>query len=106
MIRIRKDKEVVQVIDDKVILKNGDVEHWSNGLLHRMAGPAIIRRNGTKLWFQHSMLHREDGPAVEYPSGHIEYWFKGCKYPNSNALANAVTAYIDRINMLIIKKSR
>lgn len=60
----------------------GIVEHadgtkeWSKeGLLHRLAGPAVEWANGTKEWYKEGLLHRKNGPACEYNDNKTKCWY-------------------------------
>ena len=48
--------------------------YYSNGLLHRLDGPAVVRSNGSKEWYKEGKLHRLDGPACEFFDG-TKYWY-------------------------------
>lgn len=42
-------------------------QHYVNGYIHRLDGPAVINSHRqTEFWFRFGMLHREDGPAMDY----------------------------------------
>ena len=45
----------------------------SQGLRHRVHGPAIEYANGAKYWYLNDQLHRIDGPAIEWADG-AKYW--------------------------------
>ena len=47
----------------------------SEDQLHRIWGPAIILPDGTVHWYRDGVSHRSDGPASEYSSGD-RYWFQ------------------------------
>lgn len=49
--------------------RNGSVEWYIDGELHRRDGPAVVCSDGFKMWYWHGKLHRNDGPAVVYPDG-------------------------------------
>lgn len=53
--------------------KNGNVEWYKDGLLHRENGPALEYSIGTKIWCLNGKRHREDGPAFEW----FFKWFSG-----------------------------
>ena len=46
----------------------------SQGLRHRVRGPAIEYANGDKAWYQNSLRHRIDGPSEEWADG-SRYWY-------------------------------
>ena len=46
----------------------------SQGLRHRVHGPAIEYANGAKYWYLNDRLHRTDGPAMELANG-AKYWY-------------------------------
>ena len=50
------------------------------GQLHRTDGPAIIIPNGTVMWFLNGVRHRTDGPAIVWPHGAKEWWLNGVVY--------------------------
>jgi hypothetical protein len=62
-------------MDNPHITSNGD-KRWfdSNGKVHRVDGPAVIRADGYKSWYQHGVRHRVDGPAIEWPDGYNEWY--------------------------------
>lgn len=60
-----------------IIRKNGTTEWINHGWLHRKGGPARTRANGDQEWWTHGQLHRTDGPAVEESNGHKEWWIYG-----------------------------
>ena len=63
------------------VLENG-FQQWRNsdGLLHRLDGPAVIRPNGSQEWRQDGRLHRLDGPAVIQADGRQEWWQDGKRH--------------------------
>ena len=42
----------------------------SNGMYHRVDGPAVEFADGDKSWYIHGECHRVDGPAVERADGY------------------------------------
>lgn len=58
-------------------LKNGDIEYYLNGQLHREDGPATTRANGEQYWYLNGQLHREDGPAVINSVTSNKYYLNG-----------------------------
>lgn len=53
---------------------NGSKEWWVNDKLHRIGKPAIESPLGAKYWYFNGKLHRENGPAIEY--GPHKEWYK------------------------------
>ncbi len=49
---------------EKIEQKDGTIEWYLDGNLHREDGPAVEKPDGTRVWFLHGKQHREDGPAV------------------------------------------
>ena len=49
----------------------------SQGLWHRVHGPAVIRADGCKAWYQNDQLHRTTGPAIEWADGDKEWYLDG-----------------------------
>src|ERR1039458_2599639 len=41
---------------------NGGEEWFECGELHRVGGPALVRADGTREWYEHDKMHRVDGP--------------------------------------------
>jgi len=37
----------------------------------------VIDECGNRIWLTNGIIHRLDGPAVEYPSGNKEWWVNG-----------------------------
>jgi hypothetical protein len=55
--------------------KDGSVEYYIHGKLHREGGkPAIEYPSGYKAWYQNDKRHRTDGPAIIHRDGGVEYW--------------------------------
>ena len=52
-------------------------EWYSNGLHHRINGPAVIWKNGDEEWFVNGKRHRTDGPAVTlyYDNFQVQEWW-------------------------------
>lgn len=46
----------------------------SQGQLHRINGPALIRMDGHMVWYRNGKWHNEFGPAVIWADG-TEWWF-------------------------------
>ena len=42
----------------------------SQGLWHRVHGPAVEWADGTRRWYLNGNIHRTDGPAIERADGH------------------------------------
>lgn len=59
---------------------DGRKEWWINGKRHRVDGPAVHNPSGLKSWWVNGQLHRTDGPAVEWSNGTKEWYFNGTKY--------------------------
>ena len=49
----------------------------SNGVYHRIGGPAVTLTGGTKVWYQNGKRHRLDGPAAEWASIPYQWYFEG-----------------------------
>ena len=49
----------------------------SQGLRHRVHGPAIEWADGDKEWYLNNKLHRTDGPAIEWPDGTRVWYLDG-----------------------------
>jgi hypothetical protein len=69
--------QLLQLMPNKITRKNGTIEYYKNGLLHRENGPAIIYADGRKKWYQNGHLHRLDGPASEWPKFYREWYQTG-----------------------------
>ena len=54
--------------------------YYSNGLLHRLDGPAVVRSNGSKEWYKEGKLHRLDGAAIENPHSNKAFFINGKMY--------------------------
>lgn len=89
------------------IIGNSIIEYYTNGLLHRIDGPALIHNNNifewringkrhredgpayigedVREWYKNGKIHRDDGPAVEWYD-HDEWWVNG-KHHRINAPA-------------------
>lgn len=50
----------------------------TDGVFHRIGGPALVRKDGTKEWFLNGRRHRIDGPAIIKPNG-IKQWYVNSK---------------------------
>lgn len=62
------------------ILGPGEIiEFWVNGRPHRDEGFAKKTQNGDLYYFQNGILHRPDGAAVIRKTGYKEYWVCGEK---------------------------
>jgi len=63
-------------LDGPAIMNEDGSEGWYiNGLKHRFDGPAVTLADGSKYWYFNGVLHREDGgPAIEYHDG-TKYWY-------------------------------
>lgn len=75
----------------RIITRDGIIQWYKNGQLHRDNGPAIeIPKSewgkryewGEKRyeWFINGRRHRIDGPAVESESGYKEWWVNGKRH--------------------------
>ena len=74
----RVDGPAVQRTD-----KHGRVsrEWWIRGKRHREDGPAVERHDGTREYYRHGVCHRDgDLPAVEHASGRTDYWVDGRRH--------------------------
>lgn len=78
-----------QMSDQSEILIDdlGDKYWYTNGLFHRMNGPAVEYTDGTKEWYTHGIPNREHGPAVEYADGTREWWVNGNSYTGNTQMA-------------------
>jgi len=85
------EKYTVEVFD------NGTRKWYSDGLYHRVDGPAVEYAHGSKLWYVNDKLHRVDGPAIEYADGSKEWWIDGVKYTEREfiALTTKVVSSLD-----------
>lgn len=56
---------------------NGSTVWYFNGYLHRNGGPAVESSDGSRYWYQHGKRHREDGPAMieTYGDGELVHWY-------------------------------
>lgn len=75
---------MTRVIASVRINPDGRREWRSDGLLHRIDGPAIERANGSKEWWRDGLRHRDDGPAVEgvgatFWRNGVIYWIPPCR---------------------------
>jgi len=52
---------------------NGDKEYYVLGMRHNEELPAVVKRD-VLMWYKCGQLHREDGPAVIYRRG-IKMWY-------------------------------
>jgi hypothetical protein len=52
----------------------GIMRWFSNGILHRIEGPAVIYPDGEQSWYINGKLHREDGPAMMFNNDR-SYWY-------------------------------
>ena len=53
---------------------------YFNGKRHREDGPAWLTDDDTELWYWHGKKHRENGPAIVHPNGWgVEWWLHGVK---------------------------
>jgi hypothetical protein len=60
--------------------KDGTIEYYDDGVIHRLNGPAVINPDGKKEYWFEGVRHRLDGPAVEYSDRQVEYWICGEMY--------------------------
>ena len=49
----------------------------SQGLRHRIHGPAVIRADGYTSWWLNGRPHRTTGPAAEWPDGYTSWCLDG-----------------------------
>jgi hypothetical protein len=68
------------MLNGKSVERNGNVNYYKKGQLHREVGPALEFQNGTKFWYINGMRHREDGPACEWSNGDKEWYLNGKNY--------------------------
>ena len=64
----------------KVEFRDGEINHYLNGQLHRTDGPAIYHSpsDGFEEWYKEGNRHREDGPAIVIDEhNRLEYWLEG-----------------------------
>lgn len=71
------DGQLHRVDGPAIIRSNGTLEYYLNDEHHRIGGPAIIRQDGTEQYYLHGQLHRIGGPAIIEPNGSKEYWVDG-----------------------------
>ena len=57
--------------------REGNLDFFTGGRLHRIDGPAVEYANGDKAWHLDGKLHRVGGPAIEYRSGSKEWFLYG-----------------------------
>ena len=76
------DAELFEALKYRVEVDHHGTRRYynSSNLLHREAGPAVVRADGTLAWFQNNQLHCEDGPAVVWPDSVSAWWFKGVRH--------------------------
>ena len=57
-------------MSNKITYANGTSE-WSNsqGIRHRINGPALHYASGTKIWLINGKRHNLNGPAIQYSNG-------------------------------------
>ena len=74
--------EVYEALTLRVVVDDYGTRRYynSSNLLHREAGPAVVRADGAKFWYQNNQLHCEDGPAVVCEGVAKEWWFKGVRH--------------------------
>ena len=60
-----------------VIRADGYTSWWLNGRLHRTTGPAVIWADGDKMWYLDGQLHRQHGPAIEWGNGRKSWYLNG-----------------------------
>ena len=49
----------------------------TQGLWHRVHGPAVIRADGYTSWWLNGRPHRTTGPAAEWPDGYTSWCLDG-----------------------------
>ena len=56
-----------------------------------------VSDDGTRKWYSDGLYHRVDGPAVEYADGSKEWWIDGVKYTEREfiALTTKVVSSLD-----------
>ena len=60
--------------------RDGTKRWFKNGVLHRVAGPAVVFSNGETQWWVNGKIHREDGPAIEWNNGLKRWYWNGEGY--------------------------
>jgi len=83
-----------------VIHRSGRTKWYRNGKLHRDDGPAVISEEGVRAWYRNGHLHREDGPAFETPTGNDSWWLDGEEQPVPDPPAIAPPGAISRPSAL------
>ena len=80
-------------------------ERWclSNGMLHRIDGPALTHKNGARQWINYGLFHRLDGPAWEGADGNVVWWVNGHRYYTFNSFQLAAGLSEDQITILKLK---
>ena len=73
------DDELVELLTLTLTVDQHGTRFYSNsqGLWHRVHGPAVIWANGDGSWWLNDRLHREDGAAITYSNGECEWWVDG-----------------------------
>lgn len=74
--------------DKPAVVHPGKYKAWyTNGMLSRVGGPAILREDGSEEWYCDGLLHRVDGPAIkDTRSGYRAWYIKGALH-NSHGYA-------------------
>ena len=68
-------------------INNERKEWYSEGILHKIGGPAIEWNDGDSSWHKHGKYHREDGPAMcYYTTNYISFVLDGIHYEFSEFL--------------------
>ncbi len=57
--------------------------YYTDGLLHREDGPAVLYADGSESWFMNGVLHRTGGPARDWVYGNEEWYQHGKPYQPS-----------------------
>ena len=70
---------------------DGSKEWYLYGKRHRVDGPAVAWKNGIKEWFVNGKYHRVDGPAIEYRSGRKDWFINGEEFSSQEAWFKALS---------------
>lgn len=76
------EKQVERYLEDgyEIRTKEGLIEFYLNGVLHREDGPAWYHIGGSRKWCQNGKLHREDGPAIIDVRGYLHWYIDGQRH--------------------------
>jgi hypothetical protein len=87
-ISVKNYHDVPKIGEVFTIWPEGGNAWYLNGMLHRVAGPAL-ETSIVKQWFQYGKLHRADGPAREYFNDQKEWYLNGIEYATEEDWENA-----------------